>query len=218
MHRSSQPKSISLLKHSKRYLRKHWKRISSPCSKCGEYNSPIGVRKNGDDYRFLYFCRECNEKYTRSLNSMISFRKLCSRASIKHAKGLFSSTERRIIKALRKQGVPDDEWKHNVKRKCVYNGRARYYEIDIFFPRIKVGLEGDGSVWHELWGVPDKDLLRDKLLWEQHGIEILRTSSKDKDEKLLDQIAYIKDRFVHCDWIEEEASRLNYSIEDQVSI
>jgi len=70
--------------------------MESPC-KCGCVNKPVTFlpiqRATCTDIRYYYKCSQCTNEYIRSRNSMLSFRRICSRVSKRYAKGKLSTTE-----------------------------------------------------------------------------------------------------------------------------
>ena len=199
-------KGISLLTTSRKNLVKNWNKIQAPCPRCGAYHAPYLIDKihkanDPEDFRLFFTCCEgpyesWHGVYVRSLNSMIAFRKLCSKVSRAYAKGEFSSTEKALRASLRRLGWWKG-WLHNYPVKCVIGGKKRTYRIDLFHPKAMVGLEGDGTVWHKLWGVQSKDAVRDNAINEQYGIRIVRFPSSLKssqiDSKIMEIPELVKD-------------------------
>ena len=48
------------------------------------------------------------------------------------------------------------------------------YNVDIYLPDYNVCVEIDGTYWHQLPGVPEKDKRRDRELFEKYGAVTLR--------------------------------------------
>jgi len=162
---------------------------ASPCNKCGTYNKPIKKQTVNNDIKYHYTCK-CGFQYKRSHNSMISFRKLCSRkakeywASVKHKENntedVYSSTEKIMKDILDQLGI---KYIHNYLLLTPREGKIRRYRIDFYLPDYKIGIECDGSVWHNLWGVKEKDQLRDQAIFNEFGIKIYRYSDIDLRRK-----------------------------------
>jgi len=171
-------------------LMERWDEIEAPCSKDGNYFRAWNHLTEDGDVKLVFNCPSHGE-FRRSLNSMIAFRKLCSKVSKSYARGEYSSTEKRIKSILEGIGYREAKtevlepgiWQHNYQVMCRVNGTWRRYRIDFYFDG-KKGIEGDGTVWHKLWGVPRKDLVRDRALKKQYGIDILRLKSYMRDDEM----------------------------------
>jgi hypothetical protein len=75
-----------------------------------------------------------------------------------------------FIKELKWEGKLEQEF----PVKCIRTtGKKTCFWLDMYFPDLKLGIEMDGVAFHR----PEQDAERDRLIKEQHGIDILRITN-----------------------------------------
>jgi very-short-patch-repair endonuclease len=88
--------------------------------------------------------------------------------------------EGKMFKTLTSMQVPHDLFaQYQVK----VPGEARPYAIDFAYPKIGVGIEVDGAIWHERPDFKQRDLNRDQNLGNV-GWRILRFNEESIDENM----------------------------------
>jgi very-short-patch-repair endonuclease len=88
--------------------------------------------------------------------------------------------EGKMFKTLTDMSVPHDLFaQYQVK----VPGEARPYAIDFAYPKIGVGIEVDGAIWHERPDFKQRDLNRDQNLGNV-GWRILRFNEESLDENM----------------------------------
>jgi len=158
---------------------------ASPCNVCGVYNKPQYQEEYNGDIKYFYRC-QCNNVYKRSHNSMLAFRRICSKVakeywmSLKHkengSEDVYSSTEKILKSILDELGI---KYCHNFVIPTLRDGKIRRYVADFYLPDFNVDIEGDSYIFHNLWGVKEKDKLRDEALFKVHGIKVIRYTDKE---------------------------------------
>ena len=104
--------------------------------------------------------------------------------------------EGKMFKTLTSMNLPHDLFaQYQVK----VPGEARPYAIDFAYPKIGVGIEVDGAIWHERPDFKQRDMNRDKNLGNV-GWRILRFNEEAVDENM-DSISEVIAKHV------EEASK-----------
>jgi len=88
--------------------------------------------------------------------------------------------EQKMFKTLTSMGLPHDLFaQYQVK----VPGEARPYAIDFAYPKIGVGIEVDGAIWHERPDFKQRDLNREQNLGNV-GWRILRFNEESVDENM----------------------------------
>jgi len=91
-----------------------------------------------------------------------------------------TTLEQKMYKTLTSMGFKHDLFAQYQVR---VPGEARPYSIDFAYPKIGVGIEVDGAIWHERPDFKQRDLNRDKNLGNV-GWRILRFNEESVDENM----------------------------------
>lgn len=121
------------------------------------------------------------------LTSGEQFQRLASEVATDYYEdGKWSSFEKEVRGALNRLGFKEGrDYLHNFK---VNNPtQSSFFEIDFFFPKFRLGIEVDGSIWHNL--TPEISL-KDKI--KESWIKILgwklkKLTSKDFEDDVYDK-------------------------------
>ena len=112
----------------------------------------------GGHTKYYFKCRHCGNVWKASISARIK-----GTGCPKCASSLHTSIPEQVIYQCLKKVLPSTK---NSYRPKWLNGR----EIDIYIPEIKVGIEYDGSGWHQ---EIDKDVNKTKVM-KSHGITMIR--------------------------------------------
>jgi len=130
-----------------------------PCPICGKYFKPYMTRKDG---KALCECPE-HGLYQTSIAVSKQFRMFCSKIASKpnRSQSYYTSLEKKVKQILDKLGYRAGvDYIHNC---LIPNGRHKYY-VDFYLPMLRLVIECNGSVWHNLWARRDSDKRKREFL------------------------------------------------------